>query len=344
MAVVAATSTAFAALMKPLMDGSFVQRDPQTIKMVPLALIGIYIVRAIALFISMYGMSWVGRTIIYEMRNDMFHRLVSLPKSFYDKSTTGEIISKFAYNVEQLANASTTAITVLVRDSLTVIGLICWMFYLNAMLSLTFIIIGPFIAALVVFVSKRFRKLSTRIQGSVGTVSRIIEESIKAHMVVKIFGGRDYEMQQFDKVNAQNRRQNLRMSVTSALSTSIIQLIIAIALAGIIYIATHGDALSTAVSSGKVVHNTITVGTFASFMIAMFMLFPPIRQLSNVNVQMQKGIAAAESVYELVDLNPEKDTGSYTSEHVRGEICFDHVSFRYDNTDRDAVSDIKLVV
>lgn len=342
MGVVAATSTSFAALMKPLMDGSFVKRDPETIRLVPLALIGIYIVRAIALFVSVYGMNWVGRTIIYELRNQMFHRLVSLPKSFYDKSTTGEIISKFAYNVEQVANASTTAITVLVRDSLTTIGLIGWMFYLNATLTLTFVIIGPFIAALVVFVSKRFRKLSARIQGSVGTVSRVIEESIKAHLVVKIFGGRDYEMRQFDKVNEQNRRQNLRMSVTSALSTSIIQLIIAMALAGIIYIATHGDTLSTMASSGTVMKNTITVGTFTSFMIAMFMLFPPIRQLSNINVQLQNGIAAAESIYELVDLDIEKDTGSYTSARVKGDIHFKHVSFRYENTERNAVSDINL--
>jgi ATP-binding cassette, subfamily B, bacterial MsbA len=342
MAAVAATSTSFAALMKPLMDGSFVQRDPATIRMVPIALIGIYLVRAIALFVSMYGMSWVGRTIIYELRGEMFHRLVSLPKNFYDKSTTGEVISKFAYNVEQVANASTSAITVLVRDTLTTIGLICWMFYLNATLTLTFVIIGPFIAALVVFVSKRFRKLSTRIQGSVGTVSRVIEESIKAHLVVKIFGGRDYEIQQFDAVNSQNRRQNLRMSVTSALSTSIIQLIIAVALASIIFIATHTDVLNALTVAGNGTPGAISVGTFTSFMIAMFMLFPPIRQLTSVNVELQKGIAAADSIFQLIDMEPEKDTGSYTNTRAQGVIRFDHVSFRYKDTDRNALEDIDL--
>ncbi|MGB5398465.1 MAG: ABC transporter transmembrane domain-containing protein, partial [Gammaproteobacteria bacterium] len=155
MAVVAATATAFAALMKPLMDGSFVNRDPDTIRWIPLALIGIYLVRAVGLFVSMYGMSWVGRTIISEMRNLMFHKLLSLPKNFYDKSTTGEIIAKFSFNVEQVANASTSAITVLVRDSLTAIGLLGWMFYLNVTLATIFIVVGPFIAALVVYVSRR---------------------------------------------------------------------------------------------------------------------------------------------------------------------------------------------
>lgn len=333
MAIVAATATAFAALMKPLMDGSFVNRDPDTIRIIPLALIGIYLVRALALFTSMYGMSWVGRTIIYEMRSQMFQRLLTLPKDYYDKSTTGEIISRFTYNVEQVANAATSAITVLVRDTLTAIGLIGWMFYLNATLTTAFVVVGPFIAALVVFVSKRFRALSKRIQGSMGSVSRVIEESIKAHMVVKIFGGRDYEMQQFEQVNFQNRRQNLKMTMTSALSTPIIQLIIAFALAGIIYLATTEEML-----------NEISVGTFTSFMITMFMLFAPVRQLTSINVELQKGIAAADSIFQLVDLAPEKDTGRYTSDRVRGNLRFEQVSFRYQQSEREALQAIDFEI
>ena len=333
MAVVAATATAFAALMKPLMDGSFVDRDPDTIRWIPLALIGIYLVRAIGLFVSMYGMSWVGRTIILEMRNLMFHKLLALPKNFYDKSTTGEIIAKFSFNVEQVANASTSAITVLVRDSLTAIGLLGWMFYLNVTLATIFVVVGPFIAALVVYVSRRFRVISKRIQGSMGDVSRVIEESIKAHLVVKIFGGRDYEMQSFDKVNQHNRRQNLKMTMTSALSTPIIQLIIALALAGIIFVATRKEML-----------DEISVGTFMSFMIAMFMLFAPIRQLTAINAELQRGIAAAESIFELIDLEPEKDTGKYTVERVDGNIDFDHVSFSYPDTEREALQDINLEI
>lgn len=333
MAVVAATATAFAALMKPLMDGSFVERDPDTIRLIPLSLIGIYLVRAVALFVSMYGMSWVGRTIILEMRSMMFHKLLSLPKNFYDRSTTGEIISKFAFNVEQVANASTSAVTVLVRDSLTAFGLLCWMFYLNVTLAAIFVLVGPIITLLVVYVSRRFRVISQRIQGSMGDVSRVIEESIKAHLVVKIFGGRDYEMQRFEHVNYHNRRQNLKMTLTSALSTPIIQLIVAMALAGIIYVATRKEML-----------DAISVGTFMSFMIAMFMLFAPIRQLTTINGELQKGIAAAESIFELIDLEPERDTGTFTVPRVRGIITFDHVGFRYRSANKDAIEDINLEI
>ncbi len=333
MAVVAATSTSFAALMKPLMDGSFVERDPETIKFIPIALIGIYLVRAVAMFVSMYGMSWVGRTIILELRNEMFRKLVTLPKGFYDKSTTGEIISKFSFNVEQVATASTSAITVLVRDSLTAVGLLGWMFYLNATLATIFIIVGPFIAALVVYVSKRFRVISQRIQGSMGDVSRVIEEAIKAHLVVKIFGGQKYEVQQFENANQTNRRQNLKMTLTSALSTPIVQLIIALALAGIIYIATRKDML-----------DIITVGTFVSFMIAMFMLFAPIRQLTSINAEFQKGIAAAESIFEFIDMPSESDTGTYQAPRVVGDIEFDHVGFSYPESVDAAVSDINIKI
>lgn len=333
MAVVAATSTSFAALMKPLMDDSFVKRDPATIKYLPLALIGIYLIRAVAMFVSMYGMSWIGRTIIQELRNEMFHKLVSLPKGFYDKSTTGEIISKFSFNVEQVANASTSAITVVVRDSLTAIGLVSWMFYLNAALATIFITVGPFIAVLVIYVSKRFRAISHRIQGSMGDVSRIIEETVKAHLVVKIFGGKQYEIQQFENANFVNRRQNLKMTLTSALSTPIVQLIIACALAGIIYIATHDDA-----------QNIVSVGTFTSFMIAMFMLFAPIRTLTSVNAEFQKGIAAAESIYEFIDMHSETDTGTYQSSRVAGDIEFDGVGFKYPEAAENAVSDISVKI
>ena len=326
MAVVAAAATAFAALMKPLMDGSFVERDPLTIKWIPLILIGIYLVRAIAVFLSMYGMSLVGRNVILELRQQMFSRMLHLPKAFYDKSTTGEVISKFTYDVEQVANASTRAVTVVVRDTLTAIGLVGWMFYLNATLATTFVVAGPFIAGLVVYVSKRFRNISKRIQGSMGSVTRVLEEAIKSQIVVKVFGGSEYEKQQFLAVNQQNRRQNLKMVMTSALSTPIIQLIVAIALAGIIYIATHDS-----------MQGQITVGAFTSFMVAMFMLFAPIRQLTQVNAELQRGIAAAESIFAFIDLEQEKDTGSYATERVKGAIEFDKVSFNYASGEKHAL-------
>lgn len=333
MVIVAGASTAFPALMQPMMDSGFVERDPETIKWVPLALIGIFFVRVIGAFASSYGMSVIGRNVIRELRKEMFVRLLSLPKAFYDKATTGELISKFAYDVEQVANSTTKAITVFIRDVLTVIGLIGWMFYLDMKLAIVFITVAPIVAYLVIYVSKRFRKISQNIQVSMGSVSRIIEESIKGQLVVKIFGGRSYEEQQFSVVNDKNRRQHLRMQMTQALSSPIVQLLIACALALIIYLATHES-----------MKGQISAGTFVSFITAMSMLMPPVRSLTSIISELQRGIAAAESIFTFIDLKQEHDEGSYEAKDIAGLIEFDQVSFSYQSEDVAALKGIELTV
>ena len=278
MVIVAGSSAAFPALMQPMMDGGFVDRDPETIKWVPLALIAVFFVRVIGAFASGYGMSVISRNVIRELRKEMFSRLVALPKAFYDKATTGELISKFSYDVEQVAQSTTKAVTVFIRDVLTVIALLGWMFYLNTMLALVFITVAPIVAILIVTVSKRFRKISQNIQVSMGSVSRIIEESIKGQLVVKIFGGGRYENEQFAVVNDRNRRQNLRMQMTQAISSPIVQLLIACALSLIIYLATHES-----------MKGEISAGTFVSFITAMSMLMPPVRSLTSIISELQRG-------------------------------------------------------
>ena len=333
MVIVAGASTAFPALMQPMMDGSFVNRDPDTIKWVPIAIVAIFFVRVIGAFVSGYGMSLIGRNVIRELRKEMFSRLVSLPKSFYDKSTTGALISKFSYDVEQVANATTRALTVFIRDTLTVIALVGWMFYLNVKLALVFITVAPIVAFLIISVSKRFRSISQNIQDSMGDVTRIIEESIKGHLVVKIFGGREYEENQFSQVNARNRRQNLRMQMTQALSSPIVQLLIACALAIIVHMATLDD-----------MRDEISVGTFVSFMIAMSMLMPPVRALTSIVSEIQRGIAAAESVFNFIDLKPEHDEGEYQVQRVKGLVEFDGITFSYNNDKVLALSEINLSI
>ena len=333
MVIVAGASTAFPALMQPMMDGSFVNRDPDTIKWVPIAIVAIFFVRVIGAFVSGYGMSLIGRNVIRELRKEMFSRLVSLPKSFYDKSTTGALISKFSYDVEQVANATTRALTVFIRDTLTVIALVGWMFYLNVKLALVFITVAPIVAFLIISVSKRFRSISQNIQDSMGDVTRIIEESIKGHLVVKIFGGREYEEHQFSQVNDRNRRQNLRMQMTQALSSPIVQLLIACALAIIVHMATLEDMI-----------DEISVGTFVSFMIAMSMLMPPVRALTSIVSEIQRGIAAAESVFNFIDLKPEHDEGEYQVQRVKGLVEFDGITFSYNNDKVLALSEINLSI
>ncbi len=333
MVIVAGASAAFPALMQPMMDGGFVDRDPETIKWVPLALIGVFLLRVIGAFASGYGMSVIGRNVIRELRKEMFSRLLTLPKSFYDKATTGELISKFSYDVEQVANSTTKAITVFIRDVLTVLALVGWMFYLDTKLAFVFVTVAPVVALLVLSVSKRFRTISQNIQLSMGSVSRIIEESIKGQLVVKIFGGRDYEEQQFSHVNDKNRRQNLRMQMTQALSSPIVQLLIACALALIIYLATHES-----------MKGEISAGTFVSFITAMSMLLPPVRSLTSIISELQRGIAAAESIFNFIDLKQEHDEGEYQTDRVAGLIEYDHVNFSYLGEEGAALNDINITI
>ncbi len=333
MIIVAAASTAFPALMQPMMDGSFVDRDPVTIKWVPFILIGIFFVRVIGAFVSSYGMSVIGRNVIRELRTEMFSRLLTLPKSYYDQATTGELISKFSFDVEQVAQATTKAITVLIRDTLTVIALVGWMFYLNAKLALVFVTVAPLVAFLIISVSKRFRKISRNIQSSMGDVSRVIEESIKGQLVVKIFGGRDYEENQFTEVNDLNRRQNLRLQMTQALTSPIVQLLVACALAIIIYLATLESMISE-----------ISVGTFVSFITAMSMLLPPVRSLTSIVSVLQRGIAAAESVFSFIDLKQEHDEGDYQVDRVEGHLEFDGINFTYLDEDLASLESINLSI
>ncbi len=331
MILVAGTDTAIAAYMKPLMDDGFVDRDPETIRLLPLVLVAIFVIRVFAMFISMYCISWVGRKVIMVLRQRMFSKLLLLPKGFYDSATSGEIISKFTFDVEQVANASTKAITIVIRDTFTVIGILAWMFYLSVSLTLVLLTTGPLIAILISYVTKKFRKLSKRIQSSIGDVSRIVEESIKAQIVVKVFGGRDYEESQFETINDQNRRQNMRMIATQALSTPTIRLIVGIGLAAIIFLVTRDDAMSI-----------VTPGTFASYMVSLTFLFGPVKRLADVNVDLQRGIPAAESVFKLIDLEDERDEGNYVTGRVHGDIVFSRVHFRYQSAKEDALTDIDL--
>ena len=331
MILVALSQPGFAALMEPMLNGGFIDKDPEIIKWLPFAVIGVFLVRAISGFISEYGMAWIGRQIIMELRDQMFSRLMLLPSDFYDQNSTGNTIAKFTFDVEQLAQAATTSITIMIRDVLMIVSLIGWMFYLNAKLASVFLILGPLIAFLISLVSKRFRKISKRIQGSMGQLTHVLEEAAQAQRVVKIFGGQDYEKDRFHEGNQGNRKQQVKLFATTSISTSIIQIIVAFALAGIIYAATQEG-----------LKNNIDAGAFMSFMTAMMMLFAPLKRLTNVTSILQKGIAAAESVFELLDTKTEVDEGSYTVPRVEGHLQFKDVSFSYASSHKQVLNNIQL--
>jgi subfamily B ATP-binding cassette protein MsbA len=331
MAIFAGTETGLAAMMKPLMDGSFVNKDPTTIKFIPLALIGLFLIRGAANFVTSYGLGWVARNVIKQLRTEMFERLITLPASYYDQSTSGQLMSKLLYDVEQVAEAATDAVLTMIRDTLTIIGLLAWMIYLNGMLSLIILLTVPLIALLVYKVSYRFRRISKTIQDSMGDVGHVSNEVIEGHREVKTFGSQEYELKRFDIINQQNRRQRMKMITTDAISQPIIQLISVLGLSGVIYIATLPEML-----------DKISAGSFISFITAMFMLLTPLKRLTKVNGKIQAGIAAAQSVFSLLDQHAESDTGTKIIGRSRGDIEYQNVGFSYNISKGDVLENISF--
>lgn len=318
MAIYATTDAGFAYLMRPLLDDSFVNKDPATIKWVPIAIIGVFLIRAVSAFFANFGMTWVARNTIRDLRGRMFSQLLQLPISFYDNSSSGVLISKIIYDVEQLGQAASMVITILIRDSLTIAALLGLMFYTSVTLTLVFVTVAPFITILVIFVSRRFRKLSLRIQQSMGNVSHITQETIEGNRVIKIFGGQDYETKQFSQINEYNRRQQLKHAATNAFSVPFIELMVASSFALIVYMATLPEML-----------DFISPGTFISFMTAMLLLMQPIKRLTTINANLQQGIAAAQSIFKFLDEPAEQDKNTHLLTKIQGAVEFSSVNFSY---------------
>lgn len=333
MLVFAATNTGFAALMKPMIDGSFVAKDPTVIRLVPLLIIGLFLARGAANFISSYCMSWVGREVILELRRAMFAKLLCLPTRFYDKTSSGELLSKLIYDVEQVNQAATNALANVVKDGFSIIGLLIWMAYINWLLTVIFIVAGPPIAYLMASVNKRFRRISGRIQHSMADVTAVSEEAISGHRVVKIFGGESYEAQRFEHINNTNRKLNMKMAAVSAASVGTIEFIAASALAGIIYLATLPAVL-----------DSVSVGSFMSFVVAMMLLMPSIKRLTTVMPMVQRGVAAAESIFGLLDQDAEPDQGTKNIARSRGRVEFRSVTFAYNTGKGEVLHDINLAI
>ncbi len=331
MAIAAATETAFAALMKPLLDGTFVEKDPDIIRIIPFALLAIALLRGAAGFAASFGMSWVARNVIRDLRGQMFEQLLRKPISYFDSVAAGQLISKLIYDVEQVANASTQAVTILVRDVLTLVGLLGWMLYLSAPLVLVFAIIGPIVMFTVRLAGKRFRMLSRRVQASMGNVSSAANEAVQGQRVIKIFRGEAFENRHFQKVNEYNRRQNLKHDATKIVNVSVVEFLVALAIAVIVYITTLPGMLEN-----------ITAGTFMSFIAAMSLLVRPVKRLTTVNAALQKGIAASQTVFSLLDVPPEKDTGTHRLGRIRGEVEFRKVTFAYRKDQGPVLRDVSF--
>jgi len=333
MVLYAGTVVSFTKILEPLIDGGFSGDDPQIKLWVPIFIIAIFAARIVATFLSEYGMALISRNVIRDLRKTVFEKITVLPTSYFDFVSSGSILSKMVYDIEQLADATSSVVVVFFRDGITVIALFIWMLYISPFLSLILFITFPFVAIIVYLISKRFRMLGSRIQNSMGGVTDITEEAIKANQEIKIFGGQVFEKKRFAEINHYNRRQHLKMVATNAISNPTIQLIVAVAFALIVYIATNPEYITD-----------MTGGKFASYLTAMIMLLQHAKRLATINLTLQKGIAAAQSVFDFVDLEAEIDQGHKEIHNIKGRVEFNNVSFNYKNEDKAVLNKINLVI
>ena len=330
--IVAATEPLVPALMKPMLDGTFVHKDQSMMKLVPIIILLIFFVRGVAMFISSYAINWVGNKLVMDLRDEMFRKLLSLPTRYYDDHATGNLISKVTFDVTQVTDAATNVVTVVVRDSIVMVGLLGWLFYLNWKLTLLSLLMAPVIMLIISAISKRMRNNSRDTQEAMGSVTQVIEESISAHKVVKLFGGQQYEQDRFNDQINWVRRFTMKQAAAGAANVPIVQMVAAVALAAVVYLATLQSNA-----------NEVTVGGFVSFIMAMLMLTAPLKRLTGVSAYLQRGLAAAESVFALLDTDSEIDHGTKTIGRVRGELQFDNVQFAYaPDAPRPALNNINL--
>lgn len=331
MALTAGTEVGFMSLMRPLLDKTFVAPDPYTIRWLPWAIVGLFVVRGVAGFTSLYGMSWIARSVVKQLRGELFEHMLRMPVRFYDRMSSAQLVARLTYHVEQVAEAASNALTTVIKDGLTVVGLIGWLFYLNWQLALFCMIVAPFIATIVRYVSKRFRKVSKRIQENMGQVAQTAEESVSGQRIVKIHGAQDYERRAFDVVNDRQRFLQLKIVATRGGSEALIQFIAAWAVAGIVYFATQPERLAE-----------ITPGTFVSFVGSMLGLMNPMKNLGNVNERVQRGIAAAGDIFKLMGEESEPTGGTRPLQRAQGAIEFRDVRFRYRDDLADALKGVSV--
>jgi subfamily B ATP-binding cassette protein MsbA len=332
MTIDAGATAGFTWLIKPMLDDLFVHQDQSTIFWMPIVIIIVFVLRGIATWLTDYGVARVGRGVVHRLREQVFARYLVMPAGYFDREASGQLIARVTYTVEQVAQASTDAVKVMIVDSLTVLGMLFVMLWYGARLTLALFVMAPLIAALVWVVGRRYRRISHRIQHSVGSVTGIVEEVVGGQREVKVYGGRDYEQQRFAEINDQNRRLNLKVASTNALSTALVQIIAACALAAVVFFATRPSMLAT-----------MTAGSFMATITAMIAMLPSLKRLTTVQAMMQRGVAAAQDLFAIVDARGETDAGTLQVERSRGEIALRQVSLRYPGASANALLDIDLV-
>ena len=332
-AAFAATEPAMPALMKPLLDESFVADSTTNLTRLPVLLILLFFVRGIASFISGYGMKLVANHIVMDLRREMFDKLQRLPLHYFDNQSSGNIIAKFTFNVARVTEAATKVIVTLVKDTLIIIGLLAYALYLNWQLTLIIMFIVPPTALAIRYFSRRMRRLSRDLLDTVGELTHVVQEGISGNREIKIFGGEEYENRRFNKVSNWIRRYQMKVAVAAELNVPVVQMFTVSTLSIVVYFA------AMQARSGE-----ITVGTFVALITALALLSSPIKRLTNVNAQLQNGLAAAESIFSLLDETPELDTGQKIIDRAQGNIRLSHASYTHHGSKGAVLHDINIEI
>ncbi len=330
-ALTSAVDAYFIYLLKPIMDKGFIERQAHFIHKLPLIIIILFLIRGFSTFVANYNMGYAARHIVLGFRENLFARLLRLPAAFFDKTTSGQIISTVIFNVEQVAKASTDSIGVIVEENCFIIGLIIVMLKISWRLTILFLIVLPIIAVVSRFASKRMRRLSKTVQKSMGHVTHVLEEGVEGYKVVRTYGGENYEISKFSALARDNTRREIKIIATNSISSASVQLITAGAIAIIMIVA-----------SSKVVD--ISPGGFAAIITSMVTLLKPLKNLTRVSGTIQKGIAGAESIFNSLDEPVELDTGTLSMDRATGSVSYHNVNFSYPSSQNNVLQNISFEV
>lgn len=333
MLLFSASQLALVYLVKTFLRDAFVTKQPMVIWLVPVGVVVVFALRGIGDFVANYYPSWVGRQVIKGLRRDVFSHYLRLPSAYLDRQQSGHVLSKLTYNIELVANAATGAAISLISDSLTILGLVGYLFYINWRLAVFCIVAAPIIGWLMKIANRSFRRYGTRIQNSMGDITRVAKESIDAHRLIKIFNAEDHQSRRFEQANEHNRVSNMKLVRAKSLSTPVVGLIASIALAGVLYVAIR-----------LVFANHMQVDDFWAFLTALMLIPSSLRSLVNIGGPLQQGIAAGQSVFELLDQATEGSGGAVTIARARGEIEFRNVTFAYGTEKGDVLQSVSFHV
>ncbi|ANZ09571.1 TPA: lipid A ABC transporter ATP-binding protein/permease MsbA [Vibrio parahaemolyticus] len=327
----AISDTYMISLLKPLLDEGFGNADSDFLRTLPLIIFVMMFIRGTSGFVSTYCLSWVSGNVVMLVRRMVFNHFMHMPVSYFDKEKTGNLLSRITYDSEQVSAATSQALVSIVREGASIIGLLVLMFYNSWQLSLVLFAVAPVVAWGIGVVSKRFRKISKNMQTMMGNVTASAEQMLKGHKVVLSYGGQDIERQRFDKVSNQMRQQSMKLVTAQAAANPIIQMIASFAIVAVLYLASIDS-----------IKEQLTPGTFTVVFSAMFGLMRPLKALTNVTSQFQRGMAASQTLFALIDLEPEKNEGKYTVERAKGEVSVIDVSFTYEGSEKPALDHVSF--